>query len=145
MELKFLFVTTVTDIILFQSYLYGIEINKTEGMKLQPFGFNRTFMELKFRRTVQGWLRVLFQSYLYGIEIAVVRLHRREHISVSIVPLWNWNRALSFQPGWYSLFQSYLYGSEIHISLSRVVYLPVSIVPLWNWNQKYAECAEIED
>ena len=96
---------------LFQSYLYGIEIKillddstfvvsfnrtfmelKCERLLLisaSAVSFNRTFMELKFvqlnarKRTGKG-----FQSYLYGIEM---RGQHRPAIrqQVSIVPLWN--------------------------------------------------------
>ena len=52
---------------LFQSYLYGIEIE---------------FQLLRFDTPQQ------FQSYLYGIEIDAVGLNELVNM-VSIVPLWN--------------------------------------------------------
>ena len=55
---------------MFQSYLYGIEINYSWVLTGEASCFNRTFMELKF---VLAFCRfvwtLMFQSYLYGIEI----------------------------------------------------------------------------
>ncbi len=74
--------------------------------------FNRTFMELKYKRVgfliSDNW----FQSYLYGIEI--------------------WWLSSSWDN--FSLFQSYLYGIEIIASIFSDICSTVSIVPLWNWN-----------
>ena len=141
---------------LFQSYLYGIEIWKFRGISVCPHcfnrtfmelksvncnaseiqlcvsivplwnwnrcqgwitpaanpGFNRTFMELKYRRSKATVRRFAFQSYLYGIEIVPGCL--RFHVAlVSIVPLWNWNWPKVCAVTSSALFQSYLYGIEI--------------------------------
>ena len=57
----------------FQSYLYGIEIQHEERNVTWRKSFNRTFMELKWAGGGLP-LRVArkFQSYLYGIEILFV-------------------------------------------------------------------------
>ena len=54
----------------FQSYLYGIEIHDGVRCKNASYGFNRTFMELKFVSNCKDRIAdSRFQSYLYGIEI----------------------------------------------------------------------------
>ena len=144
--------------VLFQSYLYGIEISTATIVPMLPMCFNRTFMELKWARGLRNTLAS----------------------PVSIVPLWNWNDSRLYPPGcgsrafqsylygieitgvsWtiqaYKVFQSYLYGIEISFTpglSSNIMFcfnrtfmelkflqLPsypccrcVSIVPLWNWN-----------
>ena len=47
MELKFIFAIDVKIFCLFQSYLYGIEMQEAFRKVEQISGFNRTFMELK--------------------------------------------------------------------------------------------------
>ena len=95
--------------VLFQSYLYGIEITITGSPGQITQSFNRTFMELKLMDLYQACQAELFQSYLYGIEID--------------------QRLLLCQA---LMFQSYLYGIEIANSQSIFRKVPVSIVPLWN-------------
>ena len=80
-----------------------------------------------------------------------------KHISVSIVPLWNWNLCWSLNQRREGRSQSYLYGIEMlnntrellmrkglnrtfmelkwlrHKRMAGLCF--VSIVPLWNWNQ----------
>ena len=76
--------------LLFQSYLYGIEIPVTlSRFNIYNTSFNRTFMELKSGKPV-GERRscFTFQSYLYGIEI--LGCYYQDFATlVSIVPLWN--------------------------------------------------------
>ena len=118
----------------FQSYLYGIEI-------------------ILLLWVLQ--VRSLFQSYLYGIEIACF-ISCSVGASVSIVPLWNWNKLTVWIPAYSVVFQSYLYGIEMQANIAnrnlqngfnrtfmelkceiadKSLYLIyVSIVPLWNWN-----------
>ena len=159
MELKFKISLVSNGVFMFQSYLYGIEIN------------SRRFPEMPLAR---------FQSYLYGIEILEMRAFGNL-IRVSIVPLWNWNGNTTYT--WLTCagkFQSYLYGIEIVVSCCALTYSTfgfnrtfmelkcwwlysepvmvvfqsylygiemahhnrssihrplVSIVPLWNWNK----------
>ena len=57
--------------LMFQSYLYGIEICANPNADIYVDArFNRTFMELKSNKIkFYSLCIILFQSYLYGIEI----------------------------------------------------------------------------
>ena len=114
MELKWKTALYIIMYAMFQSYLYGIEIQ---------FCFLRRLKLLAF------------QSYLYGIEIEAFCLVPSCFVEVSIVPLWNWNSSAPAGSSSATIsFQSYLYGIEIiksHLFLDK---MHVSIVPLWNWN-----------
>ena len=74
--------------ILFQSYLYGIEIERVLSSQNGGDSFNRTFMELKYRMAHSLASGCGFQSYLYGIEMNFSQ-HQKTKPLVSIVPLWN--------------------------------------------------------
>ena len=73
---------------MFQSYLYGIEIDIKKSINKQLISFNRTFMELKFANLKISSIVISFQSYLYGIEISIEE-SMQATMKVSIVPLWN--------------------------------------------------------
>ena len=75
--------------LVFQSYLYGIEMREgyrggQEGDKFQSYLYG---IEIEHHRLVQVWSPE-FQSYLYGIEI-LSESPLNEVVHVSIVPLWN--------------------------------------------------------
>ena len=79
-------------------------------------GFNRTFMELKWKRCSSRMASLWFQSYLYGIEMPVVmslarniRRFNRTFMELKFVMTSALRAVVRFS------FQSYLYGIEMHV------------------------------
>ena len=95
-----------------QSYLYGIEMHAVGSVTPQ---------------------QIAPQSYLYGIEIPPMPLQGLA-ITVSIVPLWNWNLSSTTlsvtQVGLNRTFMELKYNYRASVEAATAV----SIVPLWNWN-----------
>ena len=86
MELKCSGETLRVSPLRFQSYLYGIEIEREENVQVLGRRFNRTFMELKFQLKQEALKHLTkFQSYLYGIEI-------NEPVTISRFNIYSFNR-----------------------------------------------------
>ena len=142
---------------LYQSNLYGIETMPCWICLPRSVSINRTFMELKRCWHDGSTCRRL------GINRTFMELKRYRECpqlvasSVSIEPLWNWNRATNtalliddvYQSNLYGIetvsrdmrrrnspeYQSNLYGIETSYSLGKLNHTSkVSIEPLWNWN-----------
>ena len=97
---------------MFQSYLYGIEIDGGAILAKE---------------------RLEFQSYLYGIEMGLTYLHIVRN-TVSIVPLWNWNKAAKVRyRRRYGFNRTFMELKFRNTTLQHCIGC-VSIVPLWNWN-----------
>ena len=102
-------------LLLFQSYLYGIEMIAVYILQAaEVVRFNRTFMELKLlvyhgrsRRTR------CFNRTFMELKFPLHPACHQTSCFVSIVPLWNWNFYSYHRTHAADVFQSYLYGIEM--------------------------------
>ena len=99
-----------------------------------PFRFNRTFMELKYKR--KRFLKMstgCFNRTFMELKFTTPSpLSAKE--KVLIVPLWNWNYHQIFACYLISGFNRTFMELKYHWSISVPKITAVLIVPLWNWN-----------
>ena len=138
MELKFLTIDIYVDVRMFQSYLYGIEIEQNKDWYQLPHTVSIVPL---WNWNTTSCVTVVslkeFQSYLYGIEMQYRTQRSCKRLRVSIVPLWNWN-TLKFYRLWKQILQVSIvplwnWNSDNQFYAPEA--FPVSIVPLWNWNR----------